>query len=750
MIIKKIRISAFGPIIDRTFEFDDGLNVITGPNEAGKTSLAMFIKFILYGLSARDRDGSGVDEKTKYVNWEKSTAAGTMFVSAGYEGAEREIRIDRILTLSDVSDDGKAKYSEKLAMTDASTGEKLAVKGSVGETLLGVSEAVFLSSACMMQGVNAKPDESTIRESIENLMSSGDEKADLKGAADRLDKERIKYRHKNRTGGDIPTLEEEEYSLRRQIEDGASDAKRLVTEEISLADTKRMLDESEKRRDEIDGIFKAGEIIRKNEKLNDISSRKKNLEEMKASLASLKEEGIDEEFSSKLKTLLYDRDRIGKNISSAEEKIKKAEKDIDEAEPEWSSYEGSPTERVDRYSRKSTVSFALSVIFIIVGIALVVCSVLLKEYLPFDADYCLYASAGVVLIGIISAIRCISLKKKIKSIFREWGAEDYDSLEESIETNSTAARLGGALELLKTTMDEFLSEKEKNSQEFLSLAEKAGIADASDMPQDELIRKLIASAEAKIAERKDLEGKIARAEGNIAGLEKDIGSSDGEDEISEEALKIAESLSEDDLKRLDTERRFLLGKIQSLREKELELERSVASLGAVSEAPAVLFERHEEIKELLRKKNEEYDALLLALEALTEAGEKLRAGIVPKMMKKASSMMENVTTGRYDSLLSKSGSEITFFDESTGPHDIGSLSGGTRILAYIAFRIAFIDTVCDGAEKPVVLMDDILSEIDEDREERCLGLLADSGLQTLLFSCRNASSDTENVNYIRM
>ena len=51
MIIKRIHIAAFGPLRDFDCELYSELNLIKGENESGKTSLAMFIKFIFYGLS---------------------------------------------------------------------------------------------------------------------------------------------------------------------------------------------------------------------------------------------------------------------------------------------------------------------------------------------------------------------------------------------------------------------------------------------------------------------------------------------------------------------------------------------------------------------------------------------------------------------------------------------------------------------------------------------------------------------------
>ena len=90
MYIKHLKIDSFGTLRDREIELSDGLNIIEGANESGKSALAMFIKFMLYGLSGKATGGE-LSERRRYVNWDTGCAAGTMTVS----GAEGEFRIER-------------------------------------------------------------------------------------------------------------------------------------------------------------------------------------------------------------------------------------------------------------------------------------------------------------------------------------------------------------------------------------------------------------------------------------------------------------------------------------------------------------------------------------------------------------------------------------------------------------------------------------------------------------------------------
>ena len=53
MYIKEINIKTFGGIENKTYNFSDGLNVLFGANESGKSTVIAFIKYIFYGISGR-------------------------------------------------------------------------------------------------------------------------------------------------------------------------------------------------------------------------------------------------------------------------------------------------------------------------------------------------------------------------------------------------------------------------------------------------------------------------------------------------------------------------------------------------------------------------------------------------------------------------------------------------------------------------------------------------------------------------
>ena len=50
MKIRKIMINGFGKLTDRSYSLSDGLNVVYGNNEAGKSTLHRFIGAVFFGF----------------------------------------------------------------------------------------------------------------------------------------------------------------------------------------------------------------------------------------------------------------------------------------------------------------------------------------------------------------------------------------------------------------------------------------------------------------------------------------------------------------------------------------------------------------------------------------------------------------------------------------------------------------------------------------------------------------------------
>ena len=68
MKILDINIKGFGKLVDKNMSFSDGINVIYGKNEAGKSTTHTFIKSMLFGMSKK-KPRSKLDMQSKYEPW---------------------------------------------------------------------------------------------------------------------------------------------------------------------------------------------------------------------------------------------------------------------------------------------------------------------------------------------------------------------------------------------------------------------------------------------------------------------------------------------------------------------------------------------------------------------------------------------------------------------------------------------------------------------------------------------------------
>ena len=70
MIITELYVRNFGKLSDRHFYLENGVQIISGDNEFGKTTLHAFIRAMLFGLErGRGRAAAG-DDFIRYEPWE--------------------------------------------------------------------------------------------------------------------------------------------------------------------------------------------------------------------------------------------------------------------------------------------------------------------------------------------------------------------------------------------------------------------------------------------------------------------------------------------------------------------------------------------------------------------------------------------------------------------------------------------------------------------------------------------------------
>ena len=212
MMIKRLD-ATFGKLEGESLELHDGLNVISAPNESGKSTWCAFVRAMLYGVDSSERQKAGfLPDKMRFAPWSGSAMQGSMQLESG----------GRDITITRTTKTASAPMREFSAVY---TGTSVSVEGlngnNAGEMLTGVSRDVFRRSAFVEQGKVAVTHSAELEKRISAIVSSGDEDCSFTEADGRLRQWQRKRRF-NRHGR-LPELEDE-LSHKKQILAELSDA----------------------------------------------------------------------------------------------------------------------------------------------------------------------------------------------------------------------------------------------------------------------------------------------------------------------------------------------------------------------------------------------------------------------------------------------------------------------------------------------------------------------------------------------
>ena len=223
--------ATFGKLDNETLELGFGMNVLSAPNEWGKSTWCAFLSAMLYGIDTRERTrGDNLADKEKYLPWSGKPMAGTLRVL--HEG--RDITIQR-------SQKGRVPMGEFLAwetMTGLPIRELTA--DNCGQVLLGVEKSVFLRTGFLrFSDLPVRSDEA-LRRRLNALVTTGDETGDADRLAAKLRELKNRCRH-NQTGlipecqADIRAAQEQLWEVRSLMEQDVALEAALEHRERELA-----------------------------------------------------------------------------------------------------------------------------------------------------------------------------------------------------------------------------------------------------------------------------------------------------------------------------------------------------------------------------------------------------------------------------------------------------------------------------------------------------------------------------------
>ncbi len=232
MKLRSLRVDGFGRLARRTFAFAPGLNVVAGPNESGKSTLAAAIVASLYGL--------GRGEKDRWRPWDDAPFATALTYETA-DGATWEVHraFDRDTKGVRVFDADGADAAARVG-----NGRTL----NPGEAHLRVSLDVFVQTACARQRAVALDTSSAddVSAALAHALSGGPKEDAALGALARLDDALRKHVGTERAHKNAPLrkLREAEAAQSRAAADARSalDALADLRERISVERTRRERD----------------------------------------------------------------------------------------------------------------------------------------------------------------------------------------------------------------------------------------------------------------------------------------------------------------------------------------------------------------------------------------------------------------------------------------------------------------------------------------------------------------------------
>lgn len=232
MKLLDLHIYGFGKFHDCSISFQDGLNIVYGKNETGKSTLHTFIRSMLFGIERGRGRASKNDLYSKFEPWENS---GT------YEGYLRLKHHDSIYRL----ERSFKKNKKSFTVVNETIGKELEpTKALMDQLLNGLSETVYNNTISIGQ-LKCATDEgmvSELKNYIANLNTSGNMALNITKATSFL-----KTQRKNLESQLVPEAARTYTSLLSEI--------RNVEKEISAPEYENQMPAYQKMREDVKNLI---------------------------------------------------------------------------------------------------------------------------------------------------------------------------------------------------------------------------------------------------------------------------------------------------------------------------------------------------------------------------------------------------------------------------------------------------------------------------------------------------------------
>lgn len=777
MKIKSVNIAAFGGLKNKVIDFKDGFNVIYGDNENGKTTVMSFIKMMFYG-SGRGSAQIAKNPRKKYTPWDGSAMAG----SVDFELNGKNYRLEREFRSSDSTD--------KVALCDLDLGTRETVPPDIGAKLLGVGAAAFERSVFIGQAVFPEKDaaaEGEINSKLSNIVTTGDESVSFNTVSERLQKAKTALMSKSGRAGEYDKNIKRIEELNKKAE--ASEKLRADYADFTerAREYKADIARDVRKAAELKAKIDSEQDIRNAEKLREMLKTKEELDKLNEDLrlegggfaddAFVKMLGLSLNMTEAAEKSLNDKtaeaDRLRESLESAanpdgetaKERADEVLKEKNELESKSEFLKAEISKKEDEIgsltARESEILKSrkgVKIPLIAVGAVLFVVSAVLFAVLNTAAFAAASAAAGVILIALGFILRPAD-KEKIEKFYSDLNrlkAENEDLKREREELFQKITLLSARLEAINTAVSAGVSVLEKQRTLLSECEEQAKALKIDfDTKRDSLFKlfgryKKTTSVEQIKSELDPLSINAARQKEikqRLNYLVRDVGN------ISyDEARKRLENLPEEqsgetDFETLKREYDGITALISQKKEKLAAAESSAISRLEAAENPDGLKREIDELKQKTANQAKFVKAADIALEVLKDSFAELRRGYGSALEQKAGEIFKGLTGGKYAGMQISRSFDISVEKSGVfGGKETAYLSAGTYDQAYLSLRLALSSLMFENSESLPVLLDDALSQYDDNRAETALKYFkecSENG-QIIMFTChRSLYSEAE-------
>lgn len=739
MIIRSVRMRHFGRFSDKEITFSDGLNIVEGVNEAGKSTLHAFIRGMLFGIE-KNRGRAGKDDiYTHYLPWD---SPGAYQGSLDLEHNGQNIRISRSFL----------QNAKSCVVTDLDTGETLdwgenGITALIGEL---TPNAFDNTVSCAQQQLKSKGDFGDhIRTYIANIADSRDSQVDVAEALNKLDD---KARTISRS-----LKETDEEAAREALDSLLEDEK---DEGCIIADRDDALETIERLENELNELefgnnpLLSRELKSPDEDENNLELLQKKIAGMQALQGRLKElekaesESEDnsttiESFKSRLSAINDKLDEKNRTRSQAYEKSERLRREYEEAtdcenDPQMIGRETDEAAQTAEESRNRIDELKNSIDLqrekarkmlisggILSGLGLLA-SYLSSERLKagiITGILLMIAGLVILLMGCIES-KTVKNTEKEKDLAERQYREDADKATELQKKLHTVTGI-------RTEVSNRLQQAE------LQLKDEEASFRETEVERD-MIRDRLCELEKDSEKRRSgilslknsIYAELKRA--GFIGETRETADFDIREmsdrldrECSECTGMITEFLKEH--KRLEEE----------IAEKNKELARIegiLSKYGDIGERIDDAMKKLEEIRTEKSRLQTELEAVRMAAASIRDISDELKGSFDRRINDLLSKVCAKVTAGKYmQARITYSCEPEVLGDEGYIP--VKDLSVGTGEQVFLAFRLAMSEFLFGDEELPMIF-DEVFAYYDDERLRAALEAISNLGRrQVILFTC---------------